>query len=117
MDDNGAITYADGSALPSYGNARIWIKNTMEQTDPNWYGYQSIPYQATYSYVISPLSYDIRIVRNESHGPAFKKVIPDDEFNYITATMLPGEELKYTLILANIYKMGLQRLEFIIRKE
>jgi len=46
----------------------------------------------------------------------FKNVIPEDEFNYITRTMTAGEELKYTLILANVYKQGIQKLEIIIRK-
>ena len=46
----------------------------------------------------------------------FKNIIPEDEFTYITQEMKSGEELKYTLILANVYKKGLQKLEFRIMK-
>ena len=47
----------------------------------------------------------------------FKSVIPEDEFTRITQTMLSGEEVRYALILANVYKMGLQKLEFTIKKQ
>ncbi len=117
VNEDGAITYADGSALPSYDTARIWLENVLDQADPNWVKYNKASYQATYSYVISPLSDKIRFVRNDSHGPMFKKVIPEDEFAHITQSMRSGEEVHYILILANVYKKGLQKLEFTIKKE
>ena len=46
----------------------------------------------------------------------FKNVIPEDEFTYITQEMNSGKELKYTLILANVHKKGLQKLELRIIK-
>lgn len=113
-DEN--IFYPDGSPLPTYNHARIYLKNILVDTDPNWIKFHKIPYQATYSYVFSPITDEIRLIRNESSGPMFKNVIPEDEFTYITQEMKSGEELKYTLILANVYKKGLQKLEFIIRK-
>lgn len=116
INENGNIFYVDGSPLPAYKNARIYLKNILDVTDPNWVKFQSVPYQATYSYVISPLTDEIRLVRNERSGPMFKNIIPEDEFTYITQEMKSGEELKYTLILANVHKKGLQKLEFRIMK-
>ncbi|MBQ8501073.1 MAG: DUF4377 domain-containing protein [Bacteroides sp.] len=117
VDDNGQIFYADGDPLPSYDAARIWIENVLDKGNPNWVKFQSVPYQATYSYVFSPLTEDIRLVRNESSGPMFKNVIPENEFTHITQEMKSGEELKYTLILTNVYKKGLQKLEILIEKQ
>lgn len=117
INDNGQIFYADGAPLPSYDAARIWIENVLDKGNPNWVKFQSVPYQATYSYVFSPLTEDIRLVRNESSGPMFKNVIPENEFTHITQEMKSGEELKYTLILANVYKKGLQKLEILIEKQ
>lgn len=116
INENGNIFYVDGSPLPAYKNARIYLKNILDDADPNWVKFQSVPYQATYSYVISPLTDEIRLVRNERSGPMFKNIIPEDEFTYITQEMKSGEELKYTLILANVHKKGLQKLEFRIMK-
>ena len=46
----------------------------------------------------------------------FKDVIPENEFTYITQSVKSGEELRYALILVNVEKMGLQKLEFTIKK-
>lgn len=117
VDENGKIFYDDGSLLPSYDMARIWLEDVLDKGDPNWVKFQSVPYQATYSFVLSPFTDDIRLVRNDSHGPMFKDVVPEDEFTHITQTMQSSEEVRYTLILANVYKKGIQKLEFIIKKQ
>ncbi len=117
VDENGKIFYDDGSLLPSYDMARIWLEDVLDKGDPNWVKFQSVPYQATYSFVLSPFTDDIRLVRNDSHGPMFKSVIPEEEFTRITQTMQSGEEVRYALILANVYKNGLQKLEFTIKKQ
>jgi len=116
IDSAGIIYNAEAFSIPPYDYARIYLKNILYAADPNWVKFQSVPYQATYSYVISPLTDEIRLVRNERSGPMFKNIIPEDEFTYITQEMKSGEELKYTLILANVYKKGLQKLEFRIMK-
>lgn len=116
IDSTGVIYNAEAFPIPSYKYARIYLKNILVDTDPNWIKFHKIPYQAIYSYVLSPLTDKIRLIRNETSGPMFKNVIPEDEFTYITQEMKSGEELKYTLILANVYKKGLQKLEFRIRK-
>ena len=117
VDENGKIFYDDGSLLPSYDMARIWLEDVLDKGDPNWVKFQSVPYQATYSFVLSPFTDDVRLVRNDSHGPMFKDVVPEDEFTHITQTMQSSEEVRYTLILANVYKKGIQKLEFTIKKQ
>lgn len=47
----------------------------------------------------------------------FKNVVPEDEFTRITQSMNSGEEVRYALILANVYKKGLQKVEFTIKKQ
>ncbi len=116
VSGDGTITYSDGRQAPSYKNARIYLENVLPKDDPNWIAFQQIPYQATYSYVFSPLSSDVRLVRNDSSGPMFKNVVPEEEFNHICKDLSKNEELEYTLVLANVNKLGLQRLNFTIRK-
>ena len=116
VDKDGNIYYGDGSSLPSYEAARIWLENSLDLENPNWVKFQTVPYQATYSYVLSPFTNNIRLVRNETSGPMFKNVVPEDEFTHITQSMKSGEEVRYALILANVHKKGLQKVEFTITK-
>ena len=117
VDGNGKILYDDGSLLPSYDMARIWLEDVLDKGDPNWVKFQKVPYQATYSFVLSPFTDDIRLVSNGSSGPMFKEVVPEDEFARIIQSMQSGEEVRYALILANVYKKGLQKLEFAIKRQ
>lgn len=117
VDEEGNISYGDGSQMPSYDHARIWLEKVLDMEDPNWVKFQTMPYQAIYSYVFSPFTDEIRLVRNESSGPMFKNVVPEDEFTHITQSMNSGEEVRYALILANPYKKGLQKVEFTIKKQ
>lgn len=116
VDGEGNIYKGNGWAKPSYEHSRIYVENVLDKGDDNWVKFNSIPYQAYCSYVISPLTDDIRLVYNEDGGPLFKKVIPESEFEYITKKMNSGEKLQYFLILANVYKKGLQKLKFTITK-
>ena len=116
VSGDGIITYSDGHQVPSYENARIYLENILPKDDANWVTFQNIQYQATYSYVFSPMSDKVRLVRNESSGPMFKNVVPEDEFNYIVKDMQLNEEVEYTLVLANVYKLGIQNLTFKIKK-
>ena len=116
VDKDGNIYYGDGSSLPSYEAARIWLENSLDPENPNWVKFQTVPYQATYSYVLSPFTNNIRLVRNETSGLMFKNVVPEDEFTHITQSMKSGEEVRYALILANVHKKGLQKVEFTITK-
>ena len=117
VDKDGKILYGDGSSLPSYEHARIWLEKVLDMVDPNWVKFQTVPYQAYYSFVLSPFSDNIRLVSNETSGPMFKNVVPEDELTRITQSMNSGEEVRYALILANVYKKGLQKVEFSIKKQ
>ena len=117
VDKDGEILYGDGSSLPSYEHARIWLEKVLDMEDPNWVKFQTVPYQAYYSFVLSPFSDNIRLVSNETSGPMFKNVVPEDELTRITQSMNSGEEVRYALILANVYKKGLQKVEFTIKKQ
>lgn len=117
VDGEGNIYKGNGWPKPSYEHSRIYLENVLDKGDDNWDKFNSIPYQAYCSYVISPLTDDIRTVYNEDGGPLFKNVIPESEFEYITKKMNSGEKLQYFLILANVYKKGLQKLKFTITKQ
>ena len=117
VDGEGNIYKGNGWPKPSYEHSRIYIENVLDKGDDNWVKFNSIPYQAYCSYVISPLTDDIRMVYNEDGGPLFKDVIPESEFEYITKKMNSGEKLQYFLILADVYKKGLQKLKFTITKQ
>lgn len=117
VDGEGNIYKGNGWSKPSYEHSRIFVENVLDKSDDNWVKFNSIPYQAYCSYVISPLTDDIRMVYNEDGGPLFKDVIPESEFEYITKKMNSGEKLQYFLILANVYKKGLQKLKFTITKQ
>ena len=117
VDGEGNIYKGNGWPKPSYEHSRIYVENVLDKGDDNWVKFNSIPYQAYCSYVISPLTDDIRLVYNEDGGPLFKHVIPESEFEYITKKMNSGEKLQYFLILANVYKKGLQKLKFTITKQ
>lgn len=117
VDGEGNIYKGNGWPKPSYEHNRIYVENVLDKGDDNWVKFNSIPYQAYCSYVISPLTDDIRMVYNEDGGPLFKDVIPESEFEYITKKMNSGEKLQYYLILANVYKKGLQKLKFTITKQ
>lgn len=117
VDGEGNIYKGNGWPKPSYEHSRIYVENVLDKGDDNWVKFNSIPYQAYCSYVISPLTDDIRMVYNEDGGPLFKDVIPESEFEYITKKMNSGEKLQYFLVLANVYKKGLQKLKFTITKQ
>lgn len=113
---DGKVQYDNESPLPSYDKTRIWLVNILDHKDPNWVKFQTVPYQATYSYVLSPFTDKIRMVRNDSHGPMFKNVVPEDEFARIMA-MKSNESVRYALILANVHKKALQKVEFAVIKK
>ena len=117
VDGEGKICKSNGWPKPSYEHSRIFLDNVLDKGDDNWDKFNSIPYQAYRSYVISPLTDDIRMVYNENGGPLFRDVIPEGEFEYITKKMNSGEKLQYYLVLANVYRKGLQKLGFTITKK
>lgn len=117
VNSDGVIRYADGDRMPGYDAGRIYIEDVLPKDSPNWVKFQKVPYMAIYSFVASPLSDKIRLVRNESSGPMFKDVVPEDEYRHIVGNMAAGEEIQYVMVLANVHKLGLQKVQFTIRKE
>lgn len=117
INGDGKITYSNGDSAPSYERARIYIEDVLPKDDPDWIKFQKVPYMAIYSYVFSPLSDKVRLVRNESSGPMFKNVVPENEFKHIIEDLKENDQLQYTLVLANVNKLGLQKLSFTIIKK
>ena len=113
---DGKLCYKDGARTPGYDATRLYLENIMDKADPNFNDFNRIPYMAYRSYVFSPLTAEIRLVYNDSDGPMFKNVIPEDEYRYICDNVESGTELRYTLFLVNIDKLGLQKLDFTITK-
>ena len=112
--DGGVLTSGGLTAYLQYEHKRIYLETVLPKDDPDWIKFNKVPYMAYYAYVISPLTDTIRLVSASGGGPMLKDVIPQDEFARVRELLAEGEELKYSLILANIYKYGLQKLEFTV---
>lgn len=118
VDKNGEITYSNGSSLPSYDKyATIYIENVLDKEDPNWLKFQEVPYMARYTYVLSPINDEIRLLPINHSDLLFKDVIPQNEFDSIRDNLESGEELHYALVLVNVHKKAIQKLEFTIKKK
>lgn len=112
--DGDVLIYGGTTAYLPYESKRIYIENVLPKDDPDWILFNKVPYQAYYAYVISPLTDEIRLVWTEGGGPMLKKVIPADEYRQVLDIVSDGSQLEYSLILANIYKYGLQKLGFTV---
>lgn len=112
--DGGVLVYGGLTEYLPYEHKRIYLETVLPKDDPNWVKFNKVPYMAYYAYVISPLTGTIRLVSASGSGPMLKSVIPQDEFARVRELLAEGKELKYALILANIHKYGLQKLEFTV---
>lgn len=115
IDKAGNLFDANGSALLPYEDKRIYLENILDKADANWNLFNKIPYMAYYAYVFSPLTDEIRLVRVSGGGPMLKNVIPADEYQELLDRVWREEVMKYSLIIVNIYKQGLQKVEFTVR--
>lgn len=115
IDKAGNLFDANGSALLPYEDKRIYLENILDKADANWKLFNKIPYMAYYAYVFSPLTDEIRLVRVSGGGPMLKNVIPADEYQELLDRVWGEEVMKYSLIIVNIYKQGLQKVEFTVR--
>lgn len=111
--DGDVLIYGGTTAYMPYESKRIYVENVLPKDDPDWVLFNKVPYQAYYAYVISPLTDKIRLVR-ASGGPMLKDVIPADEYRQVLDFVSDGTKQEYALILANIYKYGLQKLTFTV---
>ena len=78
--------------------------------------FNRVQYVAMYAYVFSPLSDKVSLVSVSDDGPMLKCIISKSEFDNIVSKSAVGEELKFVVVLLNVYKKGLQRLEIVIRQ-
>ncbi len=115
IDKAGNLFDANGSALLPYEDKRIYLENILDKADANWNLFNKIPYMAYYAYVFSPLTDEIRLVRVSGGGPMLKNVIPADEYQELLDRVWREEVMKYSLIIVNIYKQGLQKVEFTVQ--
>lgn len=74
-------------------------------------------YMATYAYVLSPLTDEIRLVPSNHSCFLFKNILTESEMTHVQQSMKQGETLRYALILCNVYKRGIQKVEFTIKKK
>lgn len=112
--DGDVLIYGGTTAYLPYESKRIYVENVLPKDDPDWVLFNKVSFQAYYAYVISSLTDKIRLVRTEGGGPMLKDVIPADEYRQVLDIVSDGTKLEYALILANIYKYGLQKLTFTV---
>ena len=110
------IGYADGTPTPEFDkHAQIYLENILDKSHPLWQA--GARYQATYAYVLSPFTDEIRLVPGSHSGFLFKNILTESEMAYVKQSMKQGETQHYNLILANVYKRGIQKVEFTIKKK
>ena len=116
VDAEGKVTYADGTPTPEFDkHAQIYLENILDKSHPLWQA--GARYQATYAYVLSPLTDEIRLVPSNHACFLFKNILTESEMAHVQQSMKQGETLRYALILANVYKRGIQKVEFTIKKK
>lgn len=116
VDADGKVTYADGTPTPEfYKHAQIYLENILDKSHPLWQA--GARYQATYAYVLSPLTDEIRLVPSNHSAFLFKNILTESEMAHVHQSMKEGETLRYALVLCNVYKRGIQKVEFTIKKK
>ena len=116
VDGDGRLTYADGTPTPEFDkHAQVYLENILDKSHPLWQA--GARYQATYAYVLSPLTDEICLVPGNHSAFLFKNILTESEMAHIQHMMKQGETLRYSLILCNVYKRGIQKVEFTIKKK
>ena len=116
VDADGKMTYADGTLTPEFDkHAQIYLENILDKSHPLWQS--GARYMATYAYVLSPLTDEIRLVPSTHSAFLFKNILTESEMAHVQQSMPQGETLHYSLILCNVYKRGIQKVEFTIKKK
>ena len=116
VDAEGKVTYADGTPTPEFDkHAQIYLENILDKNHPLWQA--GARHMATYAYVLSPLTDEIRLVPSNHSCFLFKNILTESEMTHVQQSMKQGETLRYALILANVYKRGIQKVEFTIKKK
>ena len=116
VDADGNVTYADGTPTPEFDkHARIYLENILDKSHPLWQS--GARYMATYAYVLSPLTDEIHLVPSNRPAILFKNILTESEMAHVQQSMKQGETLRYGLILCNVYKRAIQKVEFTIKKK
>ena len=116
VDADGKVTYADGTLTPEFDkHAQIYLENILDKSHPLWQA--GARYMATYAYVLSALTDEIRLVPSTRSAFLFKNVLTESETTHVQQSMKQGETLHYALVLCNVYKRGIQKVEFTIKKK
>ena len=116
VDADGKMTYADGTLTPEFDkHAQIYLENILDKSHPLWQS--GARYMATYAYVLSPLTDEIRFVPSTHSSFLFKNILTENEMAHVQQSMKQGETLHYALILCNVYKRGIQKVAFTIKKK
>ena len=116
VDADGKVTYADGTPTPEFDkHAQIYLENILDKSHPLWQA--GARYMATYAYVLSPLTDEIRLVPSAHSTFLFKNILTESEMAHVLQSMPQGEKLHYGLVLCNVYKRGIQKVEFTIKKK
>ena len=116
VDADGKMTYADGTLTPEFDkHAQIYLENILDKSHPLWQS--GARYMATYAYVLSPLTDEIRLVPSTHSSFLFKNILTESEMAHVQQSMKQGETLHYALILCNVYKRGIQKVAFTIKKK
>ena len=116
VDADGKMTYADGTLTPEFDkHAQIYLENILDKSHPLWQS--GARYMATYAYVLSPLTDEIRLVPSTHSSFLFKNILTDSEMAHVQQSMKQGETLHYALILCNVYKREIQKVAFTIKKK
>ena len=116
VDGDGRLTYADGTPTPEFDkHAQVYLENILDKSHPLWQA--GARYQATYAYVLSPLTDEMRLVPGNHSAFLFKNILTESEMAHVLHSMKQGETLRYSLILCNVYKRGIQKVEFTIKKK
>jgi len=116
VDADGKVTYSDGTPTPEFDkHAQIYLENILDKSHPLWQA--GARYMATYAYVLSPLTDEIRLVLSAHSTFFFKNILTESEMAHVLQSMPQGEKLHYGLVLCNVYKRGIQKVEFTIKKK
>ncbi len=116
VDADGKVTYADGTPTPEFDkHAQIYLENILDKSHPLWQA--GARYMATYAYVLSPLTDEIRLVPSAHSTFLFKNILTESEMAHVLQSMPQGEKLHYGLVLCDVYKRGIQKVEFTIKEK
>ena len=116
VDADGKPTYADGTPTPEFDkHAQICLENILDKSHPLWQA--GARYMATYAYVLSPLTDELRLVPCKRSAFLFKDVLTEGEMAHVRQSMRQGETLHYDLILCNVYRRGIQKVGFDITRK